>query len=126
MFHCMYADTGKKNQKPSKVVTDGKPKAANAEISVSQLDIRVGQITKVQKHPDADSLYLEEIDVGEDAPRTVVSGLVKYIPLEEMQVKFDLSVFLFTYTILKYTRLVRTCSHFLLSDRIAKCVSFAI
>lgn len=29
---------------------------------------------------------MEEIDVGEAQPRTVVSGLVKYIPLEEMQV----------------------------------------
>lgn len=31
------------------------------------------------------SLYVEEIDVGEEAPRTVVSGLVKYIPEQEMQ-----------------------------------------
>lgn len=63
-----------------------KPKAPEAEISVSRLDIRVGQIKKVQKHPDANSLYVEEIDVGEESTRTVVSGLVKYIPLEEMQV----------------------------------------
>jgi tRNA-binding EMAP/Myf-like protein len=40
----------------------------------------------VKKHPDADSLYVEEIDVGEDAPRVVVSGLVKFIPMEQMQV----------------------------------------
>ncbi|KAL6532185.1 hypothetical protein OROGR_014155 [Orobanche gracilis] len=57
----------------------------DAEISISRLDIRVGLITKAQKHPDADSLYVEEIDVGEPQPRTVVSGLVKYIPLENMQ-----------------------------------------
>lgn len=56
-----------------------------AEITIARLDIRVGLITKVQKHPDADSLYVEEIDVGEATPRTVVSGLVKYIPIEEMQ-----------------------------------------
>ena len=29
---------------------------------------------------------MEEIDLGEGDCRTVVSGLVKYIPLEEMQV----------------------------------------
>lgn len=52
---------------------------------MAKLDIRVGLIRKAQKHPDADSLYVEEIDVGEEAPRTVVSGLVKFIPLEEMQ-----------------------------------------
>ncbi|KAJ8540416.1 hypothetical protein K7X08_030335 [Anisodus acutangulus] len=61
------------------------PSSVEGEISISRLDIRVGLITKAQKHPDADSLYVEEIDVGEALPRTVVSGLVKYIPLEEMQ-----------------------------------------
>ncbi|XP_042485777.1 probable methionine--tRNA ligase [Macadamia integrifolia] len=80
------SDVDGKNQKPKKTTADGKSKiAVEAEISISRLDIRVGLITKVQKHPDADSLYVEEIDVGEGAPRTVVSGLVKYIPLEEMQ-----------------------------------------
>lgn len=72
----------------TKKSAEAKPKAsapAEAEISISRLDIRVGLITKAQKHPDADSLYVEEIDVGEPQPRTVVSGLVKYIPLEEMQ-----------------------------------------
>ncbi|KAK1261084.1 putative methionine--tRNA ligase [Acorus gramineus] len=58
---------------------------AATDISVTRLDIRVGLIKKVQKHPDADSLYVEEIDVGEESTRTVVSGLVKYIPLEDMQ-----------------------------------------
>ncbi|KAG6519076.1 hypothetical protein ZIOFF_022565 [Zingiber officinale] len=72
----------KQHNKPS---GSTKTKSAETEISVSRLDIRVGLIKKVQKHPDADSLYVEEIDVGEESPRTVVSGLVKYIPLEEMQ-----------------------------------------
>ncbi|KAF5185369.1 Methionine--tRNA ligase, cytoplasmic [Thalictrum thalictroides] len=57
---------------------------ANVEPSVTALDVRVGLITKVQKHPDADSLYVEEIDVGDGSPRTIVSGLVKFIPMEEM------------------------------------------
>jgi len=75
-----------KKQRPAKSAAEAKPKAsAEAEISICRLDIRVGLITKVQKHPDADSLYVEEIDVGEGQPRTVVSGLVKYIPLEDMQ-----------------------------------------
>ncbi|WOL18617.1 putative methionine--tRNA ligase isoform X1 [Canna indica] len=62
-----------------------KAKSVETDISISQLDIRVGLITKVQKHPDADSLYVEEINVGEESARTVVSGLVKYIPLQEME-----------------------------------------
>ena len=32
------------------------------------------------------SLYVEQVDVGEEAPRTIISGLVKYVPIEEMQV----------------------------------------
>jgi tyrosyl-tRNA synthetase len=37
------------------------------------------------QHPDADSLYIEKIDVGEAEPRTVVSGLVQFVPKEELQ-----------------------------------------
>lgn len=54
-------------------------------IDVSRLDFRVGKIVEVAKHPDADSLYVEQIECGESKPRTVVSGLVKHIPIEQMQ-----------------------------------------
>lgn len=55
-------------------------------LSPARLDIRVGQIVEVSKHPDADSLYVEKIDVGDPSgPRTIVSGLVNYVPLEEMK-----------------------------------------
>ena len=50
-----------------------------------RLDMRVGLIKSAKRHPDADSLYVEEVDVGEDKPRTVISGLVKFIPEDEMQ-----------------------------------------
>ncbi|KAL5653264.1 hypothetical protein ACJX0J_038722, partial [Zea mays] len=78
------SDGGTKKE-PKKQSGGSKSKTAEADITVAKLDIRVGLIRKAEKHPDADSLYVEEIDVGEDAPRTVVSGLVKFIPLEEMQ-----------------------------------------
>lgn len=55
------------------------------EVVPSRLDIRVGKVISVEKHPDADSLYLEKIDVGEEQPRTVVSGLVAYISQEQLQ-----------------------------------------
>jgi hypothetical protein len=42
----------------------------------------------VKVHPDADSLYVEQIDVGEAEPRTVISGLVKYKTLEESTFEF--------------------------------------
>uniref|UniRef100_W5LIV9 Aminoacyl tRNA synthetase complex interacting multifunctional protein 1a n=1 Tax=Astyanax mexicanus TaxID=7994 RepID=W5LIV9_ASTMX len=61
------------------------PPQEDAKVDVSRLDLRVGRIISAEKHPDADALYVEQVDVGEAAPRTVVSGLVKHIPLEQMQ-----------------------------------------
>ncbi|XP_071736349.1 probable methionine--tRNA ligase [Rutidosis leptorrhynchoides] len=78
------AKSGKK-ERSAKSGGEANTKAAEQELTISRLDIRVGVITKVEKHPDADSLYVEKIDVGEKEPRTVVSGLVKFISLEDMQ-----------------------------------------
>ncbi|WOK96921.1 hypothetical protein Cni_G05629 [Canna indica] len=54
-------------------------------VAADALDIRVGRILKAWRHPEADSLYVEEVDVGEPEPRTICSGLVNYIPLEDFQ-----------------------------------------
>jgi tRNA-binding EMAP/Myf-like protein len=54
-------------------------------VNVSKVDIRIGKIMKVEKHPEADSLYVEQIDLGEGKLRNVCSGLVKHIPLEEVK-----------------------------------------
>lgn len=63
-----------------------KQKVAEAEITPARLDIRVGKIVEVKKHPDADSLYVEKIDLGEQGgPRTIVSGLVNFVPIDEME-----------------------------------------
>ncbi|XP_026202630.1 tyrosine--tRNA ligase, cytoplasmic [Anabas testudineus] len=79
---------------PSKTKTGGKGAKTGGggggggeddELVPSRLDIRVGKIVSVEKHPDADSLYLEKIDVGEAEARTVVSGLVAYISQEDLQ-----------------------------------------
>ncbi|XP_072022501.1 aminoacyl tRNA synthase complex-interacting multifunctional protein 1-like [Amphiura filiformis] len=61
--------------------------AAAVPLDVTALDLRIGRIVDVKKHPDADSLYVEQVDCGEEMPRTVVSGLVKHIPIEQMQDK---------------------------------------
>ena len=75
--------------KPAKVKKEPKKDDSKKEeelaVDIGRLDLRVGHIRKASKHPDADSLYVEEIDVGEDKPRTVISGLVKFIPENEMQ-----------------------------------------
>jgi aminoacyl tRNA synthase complex-interacting multifunctional protein 1 len=61
------------------------PTAADEPISINSIDLRVGVIVGVTKHETADKLYCEEIDVGEEEPRAIASGLVPHYTLEEMQ-----------------------------------------
>ena len=51
----------------------------------SRLDIRVGKVVEVARQPDAEKLYVSKIDLGEAAPRTIVSGLVDFVPQAEME-----------------------------------------
>lgn len=76
-----------KPPKEKKPKAPGASKESTEELPVDfgRLDFRVGKIIEVNRHPDADTLYLEKIDCGEPQPRTVVSGLVKFIPIEEMK-----------------------------------------
>ncbi|WAR07381.1 SYYC-like protein, partial [Mya arenaria] len=54
------------------------------ELSPARLDLRVGKIVSVGQHPDAESLFVESVDIGEPEPRTVVSGLVGLYPEEKL------------------------------------------
>ena len=76
----------KKEQKPKQ------EKKSEEAPNPGMIDLRVGLIRKAEKHPDADSLYVSQIDVGEENVRIVCSGLVKYIPLEEMQNRYVVCV----------------------------------
>jgi aminoacyl tRNA synthase complex-interacting multifunctional protein 1 len=51
---------------------------------ICKLEIKVGVITKVWVHETADKLYCEEIDVGEESPRQIASGLRDHFTLDEM------------------------------------------
>ncbi|XP_002971404.2 aminoacyl tRNA synthase complex-interacting multifunctional protein 1 [Selaginella moellendorffii] len=70
------------------VVESGARAAESEGNGVDALDIRVGRIVKAWKHPEADSLYVEEVDMAEESgPRTICSGLVNYVPEDELQGK---------------------------------------
>ncbi|EAL19991.1 hypothetical protein CNBF3180 [Cryptococcus deneoformans B-3501A] len=71
-----------KKEKPAKAP---KPAAEATGPMPSMIDMRVGKVLDVKRHPDADSLYVETIDVGEPEPRTVCSGLVKYMSEDEIR-----------------------------------------
>lgn len=78
-----------KKEKAPKEKKEKKPAApAVEELPVwnpVRLDIRIGRIVDVKQHENADSLYVEQINLGEEQPRTIVSGLVKHIPIDQMK-----------------------------------------
>eukprot|EP00457_Paulinella_chromatophora_P009190 gb/GEZN01009246.1/.p1 GENE.gb/GEZN01009246.1/~~gb/GEZN01009246.1/.p1 ORF type:complete len:408 (-),score=58.69 gb/GEZN01009246.1/:27-1250(-) len=50
-----------------------------------RLDLRVGKITQAEKHPNADSMYVEQIDIGEPQTRTICSGMYGKVPQNEFE-----------------------------------------
>ncbi|RSH86670.1 G4 quadruplex nucleic acid binding protein [Apiotrichum porosum] len=76
---------GKKKEKKEKAPKAPTAPATPAVPLPSMIDLRVGKVLDVKRHPDADSLYVESIDVGEAEPRTVCSGLVKYMTEDEIR-----------------------------------------
>ena len=95
------AATNKRKEKKEKAPKPAKaapPAAAEKKpLTPGLIDLRVGHILKAERHPNADSLYVSRIAVGDAADadntedldgcvvRTVCSGLNGKIPLEEMQ-----------------------------------------
>ena len=86
-----------KKEKKEKAPKAQKAPAATAPLSPALIDLRVGHILKAIKHPEADSLFVSTIAMGDKAGtedtsefegqvvRTVCSGLNGLVPLEEMQ-----------------------------------------
>ena len=87
----------KKKEKKEKAPKPQKAPAVAAPLSPCLIDLRVGHILKAIKHPEADSLFVSTIAMGDRAgtedtaefegqvTRTVCSGLNGLVPLEEMQ-----------------------------------------
>jgi len=69
------------NKKPQ---AGGQPERA---IDLSRVKLIVGEIVHVERHPDAEGLYVEKMECGEAEPRQVISGLVKHVPIESMKRK---------------------------------------
>lgn len=62
---------GAVTSKPQKgAPTKGRKEEARP-VDLSLLSLKVGVIRKAERHPDADTLYVEEVDCGEEQPRTV-------------------------------------------------------
>ena len=71
----------KKAARAAKSKQNAKPAAAQEEYkdddkqSFYNIDLRVGRFVEVWKHPESENLYCEKIDIAEDEPRQIGSGL---------------------------------------------------
>lgn len=75
----------KKQIKAKKSEAAPAPVAAVDVPVIGRVDLRVGKIVEIEKHPNADRLYIEKVDFGETELRTVVSGLVEHVPIEDLK-----------------------------------------
>ncbi len=76
----------KKDQPKTEKAKKNTQAGGSDEIDISKLDIRVGVITKAWNHEEADKLFCEEIDIGEESgPRQIASGLRAHYKLEDLE-----------------------------------------
>lgn len=54
------------------------------ELFNSKIALKTAKIVKIERHPDAEKLYIETLDDGSGAERVIVSGLVPYFTAEEL------------------------------------------
>ncbi|MDO4594385.1 MAG: methionine--tRNA ligase [Tissierellia bacterium] len=62
-------------------------KESKEEISIDDFDkieLKVGKIIEAKEHPDADKLLVFKVDVGENRPRSIVSGIKKWYNPEDL------------------------------------------
>ena len=59
----------------------------------SKLDLRVGRIIEVEKHPSVDKLFVLQVEFGEDiGQKQIVAGLKNYYSADELIDKFAVFV----------------------------------
>jgi len=77
-----------KKEKQPKQPKQQKAPAPAAPIDISRANIIVGELVTVEKHPDADTLFKETVDLGPKYGKvTVVSGLANFMRPEDIQGK---------------------------------------
>lgn len=52
-----------------------------------KIEMKVGKVLSVEKIPNRDKLYKLQVDVGEEQPRQIITGLVPYYSKEELEGK---------------------------------------
>lgn len=79
------ADAAPPSAKTPEKGTDAAEGKAPIEFADFQkLDLRVGTILAAEQHPNADKLLRFDVDLGEDKPRQIVSGIAAYFQPETL------------------------------------------
>ncbi len=83
-----------KERKDKQVTGGGNKKSSNnnkieeklsqAELFSKKIALKTAKIISIEKHPDADKLYVEKLDDGSGTERTILSGLVPFLKEEEL------------------------------------------
>lgn len=60
-------------------------KDENNAAGFDKLALKVGKIIEIERHPKADKLYVEKVDMGNGEIRQIVSGLVPYFSEDELR-----------------------------------------
>ncbi|KAI5812946.1 hypothetical protein BZA77DRAFT_296404 [Pyronema omphalodes] len=84
------AAAGKKTEKKQKPKREPAPPKEEPVISPAQIDLRVGHILYCRPHPNADSLFVSTIAMGDDASSPVVTPHSEITDLpEEVKARFN-------------------------------------
>ena len=78
------AERAEKEAEDKKMEEQEPAELSPEEQFAEKVDLRVAKITKIERHPEADKLYIETIDAGDEEERQIVSGLVPYYKEEEL------------------------------------------
>ncbi len=84
-----YSGTQKERENTVKDVNDSKKQeekpAVPADVVFNEkIALKTAKIIKIEKHPDAEKLYIETLDDGSGEERIIVSGLVPFFAPEEL------------------------------------------
>jgi len=81
----MPLNASRKMEKPKPLFAKVESTGGGEFAKYSALDLRVGKVTDVQNHPNADKLYVMKVDVGHET--TIVSGLKDFYTADELKQK---------------------------------------
>jgi methionyl-tRNA synthetase len=76
--------SGSQAERAQREVTEEAEKESPEELFRKNIELRAAKITEIERHPEADKLYIETLDDGSGEPRQIVSGLVPHYSEEDL------------------------------------------